>query len=163
MPETKFQSVVFTLMMVFCMVFCMTCYTVALGMGELNYSVFSTAIKEMWLEFALVFLLVYFAVTKLARTLALRIADPEKDRPTAVILVVSSLTVCMVVPSITLLATFIHHGFTGAWLTQWLQTAVLCFPAAYFLQIFFVGPFVRLIFRTLFKKRPAAGTETVKN
>lgn len=33
MPKTKLESVVFRLIMVFCMVFCMTCYTIAMKMG----------------------------------------------------------------------------------------------------------------------------------
>lgn len=48
MPKTKFQSIIFTLMMVFCMVFCMTAYTIALKMGGLSYTVFALAIKEQF-------------------------------------------------------------------------------------------------------------------
>lgn len=36
MPKTKFQSFIFTLMMVFCMVYCMTVYTVSLNSGGLS-------------------------------------------------------------------------------------------------------------------------------
>ncbi len=57
MPKTKFQSIIFTLMMVFCMVYCMTCYTVSIGMGGLSNKVFAIAIKEMWVEYIVVFLI----------------------------------------------------------------------------------------------------------
>lgn len=153
MPKTKFQSVVFTLMMVFCMVYCMTCYTVAIGMGGLNNQVFLIAIKEMWIEYVVVFILIFFVITKLAQKLAFRIVTPGKDKPIFVILSIQSFTVCLIVPVITLFATFLHHGFNASWFSQWIQTWVLCFPMAYFLQIFFVGPFVRLLFRTIFKKQ----------
>ncbi|MGN0969006.1 MAG: hypothetical protein ACI4O3_07015 [Oscillospiraceae bacterium] len=43
MPKTRFQSFIFTLLMVFCMVFCMTVYTIALKMGGLSYPVFALA------------------------------------------------------------------------------------------------------------------------
>lgn len=36
MPKTKFQSLIFTLMMVFCMVYCMTVYAVSLNSGGLS-------------------------------------------------------------------------------------------------------------------------------
>lgn len=35
MPKTKLQSLVFTALMVFCMVYCMTAYNVAWQMGTL--------------------------------------------------------------------------------------------------------------------------------
>lgn len=156
MPKTKFQSVIFTLMMVFCMVFCMTVYTIALKMGGLSYQVFSLAIREMWLEYLIVFFLIFFIITGLAQKLAFRILTPGIDRPIFIILAIQCFTVCLIVPTITLIATFLHNGATANWFTQWLQLAVLCFPMALCLQIFFVGPFVRLLFRRIFKKQLAA-------
>lgn len=55
MPKTKFQSIVFTATMVFCMVFCMTVYTIAMKFGGLSYTVFGLAIREMWMEYVIVF------------------------------------------------------------------------------------------------------------
>lgn len=159
MPKTKFQSLIFTLMMVFCMVFCMTAYTIALKMGGLSYTVFAIAIKEMWLEYAIVFCLIFFVISKMAQKLAFRIVTPEADKPIFVILAIQSFTVCLIVPTITLIATFIHNGLTADWFTQWIQQAVLCFPAALCLQIFFIGPFVRLLFRTIFSKQLASKTD----
>ncbi len=46
MPKTRFQSVIFTLMTAFCMVYLMTVYTVSLKMGGLSYGTFSIAIRE---------------------------------------------------------------------------------------------------------------------
>ena len=40
MPKTKFQSIIFTGLMVFVMVYCMTVYTISLQSGALNYYVF---------------------------------------------------------------------------------------------------------------------------
>ncbi|MGI6110009.1 MAG: DUF2798 domain-containing protein [Eubacteriaceae bacterium] len=153
MPKTKFQSVIFTLMMVLCMVYCMTCYTVAIGLGGITNQVFVIAIKEMWVEYVVVFVLIFFIITNIAKKLALRIITPGEDKPIYMILAMQSFTVCMIVPVITLFATFLHNGFTSEWLSSWIQTAILCFPMAYFTQVFFAGPLVRLIFRTLFKKQ----------
>lgn len=35
----------------------------------------------------------------------------------------------------------------------WLETTVLNFPMALCLQIFFAGPFVRFVFRSIFKEK----------
>lgn len=158
MPKTKFQSFIFTLMMVFCMVFCMTAYTIALKMGGLSYTVFALALKEMWLEYVIVFCLIFFVISKMAQKLAFRIVTPETDKPIFVILAIQSFTVCLIVPTITLIATFIHNGLTADWFIQWIQQAALCFPAALCLQVFFIGPLVRLLFRTIFSKQLASKT-----
>ena len=149
MPKTKFQSIIFTLMMVFCMVFCMTCYTISMNMGGLRPQVFALAIQEMWLEYAVVFCLIFFVITKLAQKLAFRIVIPGSDNPMFLILAIQSFTVCLIVPTITLFATFVHNGVSN-WFCNWIQLAALCFPVALCLQIFFVGPLVRFVFRKIF-------------
>jgi len=151
MPKTKFQSVVFTLMMVFCMVYLMTVYTVSIKMGGLSYSVFGIAIKEMWLEYVIVFVLIFFAITKIALKLTEHILPSKETLPSiASILATQSFTVCCIVPTITLIATFLHNGFTADWFIEWITSAVQCFPMALCLQVFFIGPLVRNIFRKIF-------------
>lgn len=59
MPKTKFQSIIFTAIMVFFMVYCMTVYTITMKFGELDYNVFTLAIQEMWVEYVVVFLLIF--------------------------------------------------------------------------------------------------------
>ena len=152
MPQTKLQSIVFTAIMVFCMVFCMTAYNLALNAGGLTYGIFALAIKKMWIEYVIVFLLIFFVITKAAKKLMLRILTPGIDKPIFVVLAIQSFTVVCIVPIITLIATFIHNGITVNWFVQWITTMIICFPMAYFLQIFLVGPFVRLVFRVIFKK-----------
>lgn len=156
MPKTKFQSVVFTAIMVFCMVYCMTVYTISMKLGGLSYSVFALALREMWVEYIVVFLLIFFLITRLAQKLAFRIITPGVDKPIFLILAIQCFTVCLIVPCVTLFATVYHGGLTVNVLPQWIQLAFLCFPAALLLQVFFVGPLVRLIFRTLFRRQHAA-------
>ena len=151
MPKTKVQSIVFTALMVFCMVYCMTVYTISLKLGGLSYTVLEMALKEMWVEYGIVFLLIFFVITKLAMKLMRRIISPESLPPIFTILTIQCFTVCLIVPCITLFATFYHGGFHSDWLPQWIQLATQCFPAALCLQIFFVGALVRLVFRTLFR------------
>ena len=153
MPKTKFQSVIFTALMAFCMVYCMTVYTITLNYGTLSYQIFLMAIKEMWLEYIVVFCLIFFLITNTAKRLAFSIINPECTQPIYIILAIQCLTVCQIVPVITLFATLIHNGISGGWFCQWIQLAVICFPMALCLQIFFVGPLVRLIFRNIFKNQ----------
>ena len=160
MPKTKFQSVVFTAMMVFCMVFSMTVYTVALNAGGLGYWTFAAAITEMWVEYAIVFVVIFFFISPTALKLARRYVSPENNSPLLTTVATQSFTVLMIVPVITLVATFLHGGFTAAWLVDWLTTLATCLPAAFFLQVFYIGPFVRFLFRHLFAGANTAVKET---
>lgn len=153
MPKTKFQSIIFTLLMVFFMVYCMTAYTISLKFNELSYQVFYLAIKEMWIEYIIVFCLIFFVITKTAKILAFKTFDAHTAQPIFITLAIQCFTVCQIVPAITLFATFFHNGITTNWFCQWIQLAITCFPMALCLQLFFIGPLVRLIFRTMFKKQ----------
>lgn len=93
MPKTKVQSVVFTTIMVFCMVFCMTVYIISMKFGALSYKVFALAMQEMWGEYVVVFVLIFFIITRLAQRLALRIITPGIDKPIFMILAVQSFDV----------------------------------------------------------------------
>ena len=153
MPRTKLQSVVFTAMMVFCMVYCMTCYTIVQKLGGLSYEVLILSIKEMWIEYVIVFALIFFVVTPSAQKLVFRVIKPGETKPIFLICGIQCCTVCLIVPMITLIATFIHNGFTAEWFTQWISLGFYCFPCALCLQVFFVGPFVRMLFRLIFRRQ----------
>ena len=155
MPKTVFQSVVFSAIMAFCMVFCMSVYTISMNMGGLSYPVFGMAISEMWLEFVVVIVIVMGFVSKAAQKLALRILTPGEQKPIFFILAIQYFTVCIMVPCMTLFATFVHNGASYDWFTNWIELACKCFPMALCLQIFFVGPFVRWVFRTIFRMKRA--------
>ena len=46
MPKTKFQNIVFALMMTFIMVYAMICYNIALNIGGMTNEVFIMALGE---------------------------------------------------------------------------------------------------------------------
>ena len=46
MPKTKLQEVVFTILMVFVMVYAMICYNIALNMGGMSNVVFLNAFQS---------------------------------------------------------------------------------------------------------------------
>lgn len=95
----------------------------------------------------------FLLITNSAKRLAFRIINPASTQPIYMILAIQCFTVCQIVPIITLFATFIHNGISADGFCQWIQLAVMCFPMALCLQIFLVGPLVRLIFRNIFKNQ----------
>ena len=143
MPKTKLESVVFSAMMVFCMVFSMTCYTGALRAGGVTYGLFAQSIREMWIEFAFVFLLVFFGVSRIAPRIALKLLHP-RELPQILFTLV------------TLFASLLHGGVNPGFFPRWIQLAGQCFPAALILQVFYIGPLVRWLFRLLFRRNEKA-------
>lgn len=153
MPRTKFQNVVFTAIMTFFMVFGMTVYSITVQTGELTYGTLIAAITEMWIEYVIVFLIVLLFMSKLAAKIAFRFMDPHTDKPMFITLAIQTCMVMLMVPIMTLIVNFIHNGFTADWLPRWLTQWALCLPMAFFWQILYAGPVVRLIFRTIFRKQ----------
>lgn len=151
MPKTRKQSLFFTALMVFCMVYCMTTYTIAMKMGAMSHHVLLLALQEMWLEYIVVFCAIFFVISPNAQKLTFKTIDPSKAKPLSIILTIQCFTVCQIVPVITLFATLVHNGISINWFNQWIQLILMCFPFALFMQIFIIGPFVRFIFRSVVK------------
>lgn len=155
MPKTKFQNVIFTIMMAFVMVYAMICYNISLNTGGMKNEVFLLAFHELIIMWPLAFVLEMFVVEKLSHKLAFRIVTPGKDKPLFITLAISSMIVCLMCPMMSLAATILFKNAGREFVAVWLQTTAFNFPMAFFWQIFFAGPFVRLIFRTIFRKQLA--------
>lgn len=67
MPETKFQSIVFTAITAWIMVYIMTLYNIVLAMGSFTNATFLMALKGMWVEFIIIFLCAFFISWGLSR------------------------------------------------------------------------------------------------
>ena len=155
MPKTKFQNVIFTIIMAFVMVYAMICYNISLNTGGMKNEVLLLAFHELIIMWPLAFVLEMFVVEKLSHKLAFRIVTPGKDKPIFITLAISSFIVCLMCPMMSLAATILFKDAGKEFVAVWLQTTVFNFPMAFFWQIFFAGPFVRLVFRTIFKKQLA--------
>ncbi len=151
MPKTKFQEVVFTIMMVFVMVYAMICYNISLNIGGMANHVFLDAFHELVIMGPVAFILDFFLYGSLSKKLAFRIVNPAEDKPIMIILAISSITVCLMCPSMSLAATLLFKNAGTEFIAVWLQTTALNFPMAFFWQIFFAGPLVRKIFGGIFK------------
>ena len=163
MPKTRFQNVVFTAVMAFVMVYAMICYNIALNIGGMTNQVFAMAFGELKIMWPVAFILEFFIVDKLAHLLAMRIVKPGVDRPVFIILAISSMIVCLMCPIMSLVATILfkdtaESGFVGVWF----QTIAMNFPMAFFSQIFYVGPFVRLLYRLVFERKSQKVAEIAK-
>lgn len=73
MPKTKFQEVIFTIIMVFFMVYAMICYNTALNIGEMKNEVFLSAFKELSLWGRLHLFLTFSLSLTLPKSLLLRL------------------------------------------------------------------------------------------
>ena len=56
MPKTKLESVIFTAVTAWIMVYIMTLYNTVLAMGSFTNATFLIALKGMWIEFIIIFL-----------------------------------------------------------------------------------------------------------
>lgn len=151
MPKTKFQEVIFTILMVFVMVYAMICYNISLNIGGMANHVFLAAFHELVIMGPVAFILDFFLYGSLSKKLAFRIVNPAEDKPIMIILAISSITVCLMCPSMSLVATLLFKNPGKEVIAIWLQTTALNFPMAFFWQIFFAGPLVRKIFGAIFK------------
>ncbi len=149
MPKNKFEDIIFTLLMTGFMVFGMVTYNVAVHTGEVTGATFLAAVKELPIMWPIAFLLEFFIVGKLARKLAFTFMKPT-DRPQFITFALSICICCIMCPSMSLIATLLFQDNPTFGL--WLKAFVLNFPMAIGYQLFYCGPFVRLLFRLIFRR-----------
>ena len=106
MPKTKFQNVIFTLIMAAIMVYGMIVYNVALNTGGVTNQTFLLALHEMPIMFPIAFILEFFVVEKLATRLAFTFMRPT-DRPQLITYAISLMIVCLMCQTMSLIATFL--------------------------------------------------------
>ena len=154
MPKTKFQNFVFTLMTAVLMAYCMIVYSIAINAYEgLTNQTFLLALKEFPIEGIIVFLLAFFIASPIAKKLAFRIVNPHQDNKMFIILSIQTFTVLIMVGLMSIYALFINHLINNNLICNYIVLYCKNFIMAYPLQIFFVGPLVRNIFKIIFKKQ----------
>ena len=103
----------------------------------------------MW---PIAFILEFFVVDNLAHKLAFRMVTPQ-DRPIVITLAISVMIICIMCPVMSLIATLLFKNAGSQFIAVWLQTTVMNFPVAFFWQLMYCGPFIRLIFRKMFPEK----------
>ena len=90
MPKTKLESIVFSAVTAWIMVYIMTLYNIVLATGTFINATFLAAFQGMWLEFIIIFLCAYFISSRVAKHFAFRVVKPG-DRPIFIILAIQNL------------------------------------------------------------------------
>ena len=140
MPKNKFQEVIFTIIMVFFMVYAMICYNIALNIGGMKNEVFLSAFHELIIMGPIAFILV----------------DVRRDNPFHLVLAISFVSVIFMCPLMSLAATLLFKNAGNEFVAVWIETTVKNFPMALCWQIFFAGPVVRAIFGAVFREKEKA-------
>lgn len=154
MPKTKFQDFIFTILMLFVMVYAMVCYNIAFDKSGMSNEIFLLALHELPIMVVVGFVFEFFFVGKFAQKITFKHFDPAKTNPFVITLMISSVSVAFMCPLMSFVASLLF-GFRDAAhiVPNFLKICVRNFPMALGWQIFYAGPFVRFIFRLIFKKQ----------
>lgn len=98
--------------------------------------------------------------------LASKIFDMRKDHPMLFETAIICATVGLMCPAMSLLAAFFYYPYYEGFsiiklLANWLKLVCYNFPFAYFSQLFFIQPFVRTVFKLIFRKQLKEEPQTV--
>lgn len=111
---------------------------------------FLMALHELPIMVPIAFVLEFFVVGKIARQLAFLVMRPD-DRPQFITYAISICICCIMCPIMSLAATILFKETKS--FGTWVQTWAMNFPMAICYQMFYCGPLVRLIFRSIFKEK----------
>ena len=154
MPKTKLESIIFTAVTAWLMVYGMTLYNLVLATGRFTNGHFLLALEEMWLEYIIIALCAYFISSPLAKKLAFRVVQPG-DRPIAIILTIQVFTVVCQVALASILGVWHGYGFTAQFVPDYITTYCHNFAMALPLQLLLAGPIARGLFRVVFRRNAA--------
>ena len=152
MPKTKLESVIFTAITAWIMVYIMTLYNTVLAMGSFTNNSFLIAFKGMWIEFIIIFLCAYFISSHIAQYFAFRVVQPN-DRPIVIIFAIQIFTVVSQVALASILGVYHGYGFTNQFIPNYLMTYCKNFIMALPVQLFIAGPAARSVLRKLFRRK----------
>lgn len=151
MPKTRKETIFFTAITAWMMVYIMTLYNTVLAKGSFTNKTFFIALKGMWVEYILIFLLAYFVSGRIAKYFAFRIVQPG-DRPIFIIFAIQIFTVVAQVAFASIIGVFHGYGFTSNFIPDYLVTYCRNFVMALPMQLFIVGPLARWMFRSVFRR-----------
>lgn len=153
MPKTKGQSLIFTAITAWIMVYIMTLYNTVLATGNFTNITFLNVLKTMWPEFVIIFLCAFFISSHIAKYLAFKIVKPG-DRPIFIILAIQVFTVVIQVALASILGVYHGYGFTSQFIPHYLLIYCRNFIMAMPVQLFIAGPIARKIFRNCISRFP---------
>ncbi len=178
MPRNQFQRMIFALLTVIITVHAYVFYSLYVVNGETLMNLTDAAsvlqairiqggvlmcgrLVPIWtvvlVEFVLAYSLEVIMGSPCSFRLACRVFDPKTTHPMLFESAIICATVGLMCPTMSLIAAFLYYpyfqGFhLAALLANWLKLMCFNFPFAYFTQLFFIQPFVRTLFKLLFRK-----------
>jgi len=117
-------------------------------------------------EFVLAYVLEMFMGSPCSFKLASKVFNPRKDHPMLFETAIICATVGLMCPSMSFLAGILYYPYYEgfhiiAFLAMVLKLICFNFPFAFFTQLFFIQPFVRTVFKFVFRKDIAARKQMV--
>lgn len=165
MPTTKKQGILFGVIMSITMAYGMEVYNVAIkqgyntmpgGFSNMTNAVFWDALVEAAYMWIFVFIFSNLWGNRIGHGLADKIIRPGEDNPFFITLMISSCTVLIMCPTMSLVASILFNVILqGLPVTQlpaiWVGTILKNFPMALIWNLFAAGPITRLLFRNIMK------------
>ena len=116
------------------------------------------------IEFCFAYALENLIGSPLSFKLACRVFDPRKNHPMLFESAIICATVGIMCPAMSFIAAWLYYPYYNGFnmwtlLANWLKLMCYNFPFAYFTQMFFIQPFVRIAFKFLFRRQIKAREE----
>jgi hypothetical protein len=116
------------------------------------------------IEFCFAYLLECVIGSPLSFKMACNMFDPQRNHPMIFETVIISCTVLIMCPTMSFLAAWFYYPYYAGFhiltlLANWLKLVCFNFPFAFFSQVFFIQPIVRILFGKLFAKDIKARNE----
>ena len=110
------------------------------------------------IEFVCAYTLEVIVGSPLSFKLATRVFDPQKTNPVIFETAIICATVGIMCPAMSFIASFMYYNYQAGFnmwtlLANWLKLVCFNFPFAFFTQLFFIQPFVRMVFKLIFAKK----------
>jgi hypothetical protein len=151
MPKTTFQRFVFTFFGVFFMASTMALYNKSLVAGAFAWGIFKQMPLALCQRGPLAFILQFFFVQ---RFIAKQAAKYPTDNKLLYYAIRTGFNVLIMCPIMSLYSNIIYMGFSVNLIPVWFTKMVQNWAFAFFVQIFLLGPWNRLLFKLIF--RPAS-------
>ena len=178
MPRNQFQRMIFALLTVIVTVHAYVFYSLYVvngstlmtvtGQGSVLAAINSQGgvymfgrMLPIWavilIEFCFAYGLEVLMGSPLSFRLACRVFDPRKNHPMIFESAIICATVGLMCPAMSFLAAWFYYPYYNGFhlltlLANWLKLVCFNFPFAYFSQLFFIQPLVRVVFKVLFSK-----------
>ena len=165
MGKTREEKIVFCILMSVTMAIGMEVYNVAIkmvyntmpgGLSNIVNQVFPDALVEASYMWIFVFLFSNLWGNRLGHALAAKVIHPEQDNPFFITLMISSCTVLVMCPTMSMVAAILFNVIlAGNPVSQlpaiWVGTVIKNFPMALLWNLFAAGPFSRLVHGKIFR------------